>query len=393
MLKQLFSASHMTLGCYVRFCVRLLMKFQGSMSKVLVLSLIVYPIYGCERECIRGWVQRAFPQFSSVIGEGGQGIIFGSEDEAMKVCSIEQMGDACQKEYLLHRKAYDAYMEADNVNNFKARASIVRPSGFSQCPISQKQFVCYLQMARLLPIDVDQYRQFFSAKAYPALLHILLGNNTVRAHIPTQGLFLGYKEVESFTNQFRQIDPAAHKTNMQLLCWDLGRLLAIMHLKAKISPYDCEFVLARQRPDVKTPMPYQLYVIDFGKAKDVSEYLEAYFKIKSMDAKGKFYTVSSSVEQKATHLPEVLEAEIAAIMKGELSSDWLYIPTPDKKDGFTSFMEGYITYAQELANKQNQPYYINIARDFLNRIIAHEKDGDRKRDLLLKLIILSERVR
>lgn len=252
--------------------------------------------------------------------------VFGSTKHNLILKSKKLENDNFE-EFYSQLKLYKILQEYDPNHALQKRAGFLEPKDLRVYPeISRYFFV----MERLYPIRERKFK---------TLQRVYLGckNNLHDIKKPTDfaiftpNNYFSYAQVEEILSTYPQLDKS--RTNIEQLCYDLGTLLALVHLKAKLDGFNMEIALAKLAKD------YKLVLLDFDRARDLS----ALF---------------------ATKDEKII---IQALLKTTMLE--YYYPFPTTK-GFKHFRKGYLSVAVHLDKKNEENFYLPLAKNFFREYIS-----------------------
>ena len=145
--------------------------------------------------------------------------------------------------------------------------------------------------------------------------------------ICTPNNYFSYNQVETILSAYK------NRTNIEQLCYDLGTLVALVHLAAKLDGFNMEVALAKHAKG------YKLVLLDFDRARDLSP-------------------IFAAKDEKKI---------ITALLKTTMLE--YYYPFPTAK-GFKHFREGYLSVAIHLDNKNKENFYLPLAKNFFREYIS-----------------------
>jgi len=160
-------------------------------------------------------------------------------------------------------------------------------------------------------------------------------NQRLRNETLIRGYYKGYEQIERIVNGYPQISTTLD--NMRQLCYDLGKLLAIMQLAAKVDGLGCQVCLAKRS---RTSMYYKIAILSLFQANNV----ESLFN------------------------NDKIQILVDKLHKAIITES--YFPVPIIK-GFPNFRQGYIDFAAKLTRDENNAIYNTIASRLFEK---HIKD-------------------
>jgi len=274
-------------------------------------------------------IRHKYPRFTNpvLIGKGEDREVWGSPTSNLAIKGTRNK-ILCGKytnalKYL--KKAHQALIQHDRDRTFRQRASF---------PIPQKldvvDEVCLLSMERLYPVKEE---------TEGLLTQMYLGhatyNQRMRDEKLVRGYYKGYEQIEQIVNGYPRIN--ATQDNMQQLCYDLGKLFAIMQLAAKVDGLGCQVCLVKQS---KTSAYYKIAILSLFQANDVASLFS-----------------NDKIQMLIDKLHKTLIAEN-------------YFPIPTIK-GFANFRQGYIDFAEKLSRDENNVIYNTIAVQLFKKHIKN----------------------
>ncbi|MFQ5729228.1 MAG: hypothetical protein ACE5GN_02570 [Waddliaceae bacterium] len=254
-----------------------------------------------------------------------------------------------KKEYEVQLSLYNFLQAYDADPSLRQRVTLLEPRNFQVTEDRQRY---YFLMDRLYPISEGKFKP---------LKRVYLGckNNNHNLTKPrpftaqTPNHYLSYREVENIVTASPQFNEK--RTNIEQFCYDLGTVLALIHLEAKKDGFNLEVSIVKPS---KNSDSYKMLILDFDKLRD----LETVFAAKD-------------------------ENKIVTAILSPMSQEY-YFPFPTTK-GFRHFREGYLSFAENLDKKNNCSFYVPIAkklfqeyttfwlRDKFARMAQVEKESDK----------------
>lgn len=279
--------------------------------------------------------------FTQIIGRGGHGEIRTSPKQSNVVIKISEQASTCggfKAEFNMQMQAYQTFEKISHPEGFSERAAFLRPKAYSEHCFKTGKSACIYAMERLFPIAADKILyQLSLGEASKDEIPMNEKNN-----LPIRGHFIGFQETEKIVNGYARISQNTDeiKSNMDQLCYDVGRLLAILHLVAKLDGCDLECVLVKQSENSHL---YKVAIIDFDQMKSLENMFEA---AKKGDIKA-IKDIVKGVRWSINSLP--------------------YFPSFQSSErGFNLFKKGYMQLAQELDEAEKTTIYSTIAEKVID---------------------------
>ncbi len=274
--------------------------------------------------------------FDEVILERNSRVILGSSSNDTVVKAIRFKADGrtlnqYAREFKIQRLLFQLLNASHRDRSFLERVTILEPKNYK---FLDKQRVSLFLMKRLYPIKKGKFK---------ALKRLYLGcrnnNHEIVKSKPfvrlTPGNYLSYQEVERILNSYPSV--CKEKSNIDQLCFDLGALLALVHLEAKKNGGNMEVALVKKN---KTSNQYKIALLDFDRLKDLDELFEK----KEVD---------------------IIASKLSRSMLKEY-----YFPFPTTH-GFRHFRAGYLTFAEELDKKKRVTFYRPLAEKVIRSYLFH----------------------
>lgn len=274
--------------------------------------------------------------FDEMLLEQNSRVILGSSSNDTVVKAIRFKADGRNlnqyaREFKIQRLLFQLLNASHRDRSFLERVAILEPKNYK---FLDKQRVSLFLMERLYPIKKGKFK---------ALKRLYLGcrNNNHEIVKPktfvslTPGNYLSYQEVEKILNSYPSV--CKEKSNIDQLCFDLGALLALVHLEAKKNGGNMEVALVKKS---KTSNRYKIALLDFDKLRDLDELFEK----KEVD---------------------IIVSELSKRMLKEY-----YFPFPTTH-GFRHFRAGYLTFAEELDKKERVTFYRPLAEKVIRCYLLH----------------------
>jgi len=288
-------------------------------------------------------IESVYPgqQYNQVIGKGGHGEIWGSLTHNLVIKVNNNIkgfmtgASLCKKEFDDQNVLYQTLLKYDPDKTFSKRACFLKPEKFDVITKNHRKF-CLFAMERLYPLDT----------------HIIESRLWHRSHMENIGSYpkagydiapfkrYGYQEIEQLVSRYPRINH--ERTNMEQLCYDLGRLLAIMSLKVKFDGEDTEVWIGR---GVDKAFPYRIVLLDFSRVVHISWYF-------SRGNKNLFVRDVLRTIRRYQHYPH---------------------PT---SHGYKFFRQGYVDFAYVLDKERGGAFYVAFANKLFD---AYEHNPKHRR--------------
>jgi len=275
---------------------------------LLILGVFTYLFSGINLKKVR-------KDYPIVIGKGGRGEIRTNKDDGIAI-KVSVFSDACgdyKDEFDDQEKVYKAYKSLKHPKGFKERATMLKPYEYSE---GSDPYFCVFKMERLKPYP----------KGSKLLRNLVLGEESLDKKDKDKGHMTGLKQAKKIIDKLPRY--FKDKSNMEQLCYDFGRLAAIMQLVAKVDGYDYELILSQSSSG---DIPYKISIIDFDKVNSIKNE----FKEKSVD-----------VDKLA-----------------ECLADMNITPKPTSKSCYNYFKQGYLDLAKQLDKEKGTTFYSKVATE------------------------------
>jgi hypothetical protein len=226
----------------------------------------------------------------------------------------------------MQKKIFEVYEKLEHPDGFKDRASFLNPTNFLSTEDG-----CFYLMDRLYPIEGDLIYQIYLNE--PSYDFIIRDETYIRGH------YIGYEQIKKIIQDKPRTSETL--TNMEQLYYDLGRLLAIMHLGAQIDGRDVEYVLSKRSKN--NDLYYKISIIDFNLVSSMKN----------------LFNEKNSEQIVLTIVNNMMED----IRNG-------YIASPNEWE-FNEFRKGYFYLAIQLDNLDDtkpKKFYLNIAKNIFRNI-------------------------
>lgn len=247
-------------------------------------------------------------EYTELIGKSKHSKVWGSPLHSYAI-KVDHDLRTNQREFAMLSHAYNTLKQYDPQKTFRKRAAIVKPLHIY---VQEKTQASLLVTERIYPLDkASQPLKLF--------------------------LKIKYANIKDYVNALPP--KSSCHTNMEQLCYDLGKLLAILQLGAKIDGNDFEFFLGRECQESNE---YKIFLLDLEKSHDVSQK----FKKKQM------------------------EKLVIAFSKALQEKKYAYFPPPST-EGFLHFRQGYLDFAARIDNENNENFCVPLAHKLFNHFIAH----------------------
>ncbi|MCF7899563.1 hypothetical protein K9L05_02850, partial [Candidatus Babeliales bacterium] len=239
------------------------MKIKNFFSKFFILISAFQAIFFCNLFTLEQEIRLS--DFTKIIGRGGYGEIYASDQDGKEniVLKVSRNTRQCQNyklEFDNQLQIYEKYKSFEHPQGFEDRATFLRPFAYQETEEDGKY--CFYAMERLYPLTGTLlYQIYLGEKSWDQKFG---DEHFVRGH------YLGYNQIEKIVNEFQRLSP--DRSNFELLCYDLGRLIAIMHLGAEFDGKDTEYVLAKRSKDEVGN--WKLVVIDFDMTRSIHNLFE-----------------------------------------------------------------------------------------------------------------------
>lgn len=263
-----------------------------------------------------------------LLGKGAEREVWGSPSNnlAAKGTLSKTLCGKYTNEFKILKTLQNALARYNRDTTFLNRASFPKPERLEIIGET-----CLLLMERLYPVkeSTSNYltQMYLRYKTY---------NKKDVSAVQIKGEFVGYDEIEKIVNTYPRT--SSQRTNMQQLCYDLGKLTAIMHLAGKIDGLGAQIVLARQSKDSRY---YKNVILSFFQSSDLS----------------KFFNRPTT-----TNIQIVVDAIFEAMV-----SDYYY-PMPNVS-GFSSFRKGYFDFAKNISRNSNRAIYTTITKKLFAKYV------------------------
>ena len=280
---------------------------------------------------IKGALIYKYPQQYSnpiLLGKGAEREIWGSSsnDLAAKGTQSKTLCGKYTNEFTILKKLQDSLSRYNRDETFTQRASFPKPNR-----LEIVNEICLLFMERLYPLkdSVSGYltQMYLRYKTY---------NKQDVSEAQIKGEFVGYNEIKKIVNAYPKT--STQQTNIQQLCYDLGKLTAIMHLGAKIDGVGAQVCLAKQSENSRF---YKIFILSFFQSSDISNL----FKRPTKD-----------------NIQIIVNKIFDAMV-----SDYYY-PMPNVP-GFSNFRQGYFDFANNMSQTSNRAIYTTITENLFKKYI------------------------
>ncbi len=263
-----------------------------------------------------------------LLGKGAEREIWGSSSNNLAVKGT-QSKTLCGKytnEFTILKELQNSLSRYNRDTTFTSRASFPKPNRLEI--ISE---TCLLFMERLYPLkeSVSGYltQMYLRYKTY---------NKKDVSETQIKGEFVGYNEIEKIVNAYPKT--STQLTNIQQLCYDLGKLTAIMHLGTKLDGVGAQVAIAKQSENSRY---YKIFILSFFQSNDISNLFKR-------PTKANIQTI----------VDKIFEAMV---------SDYYY-PMPNVA-GFSNFRKGYFDFANNIARTSNRAIYTTITNKLFAKYI------------------------
>lgn len=257
--------------------------------------------------------------FNEFLGRGWRGVVWGDAacDFVLKACpqkypSLQDHITRHTNEYEIMVRVYEALKKYDPQGTLRRQASIIEPKHFH---FSKTTNVCLIAMERLYPFACAE-------------------NGLIRAR---------FEDVQCYTHIGQQISKKGSQRPekaMEELCYNFGKIFAIVQLAAHIDGHDTETYLAsRSQKDTDN---YRLVMLDFGSVHVIPDRL-----------------FSSGNEN------DLIEWLIEPFTKKHRHANPPTFTTP----GFSFFRKGYLAIAAALDEEYKASFYVPLSEMLFKEII------------------------
>ncbi len=268
-----------------------------------------------------------YPNFTDpfLIWKGDEHEVWGSHNskEVIKGTINNSLGVKLTKEYLFLKRAKAAIDQYDRDKTLQKRAII--PT-VSKLMVSDPSTL--LTMQRLYPIKEER-----SKKLTHLYLAYTMYNIPYLNEIVPKGNYKGYEQIKNIVAKYPPY--SKNISNLDLLCSDMGRLLAILQLSAQIDGYNTQVTLCRLSNKQNN---YKIALFSFIHSFDMAKY----FRKLAIDKIVNRYLLTLN--------------------------DSNYFPKPHVPS-FPAFRKGYYEVAEKLAKNTNNDNYVKIAERLFKRYI------------------------
>ncbi|MFH1643601.1 MAG: hypothetical protein ABIA74_00290 [bacterium] len=263
-----------------------------------------------------------------LLGKGPEREVWGStaNELAVKGTLSKTLCGKYTNEFTILKKLQDSLTRYNTDTTFLNRASFPKPNRLEI--VSE---TCLLFMERLYPL-----KESVSGYLTQMYLRYRTYNKNDISESEIKGEFIGYDEVEKIVNNYPRV--SSQLINIQQICYDLGKLTAIMHLGAKVDGLGAQIGLAQQS---KNSRYYKIFILSFFQSNDIS----------------KFFNKPTD-----TNIQTIVDSLFES-----MNADY-YFPMPNVA-GFSNFRQGYFDFADNMTRTSNRAIYTTITNKLFDKYI------------------------